>query len=194
MASFCDVATFILDRLERKEAVSLSLVNSQVLNGAPTSYVSTSVTNRVPKRLKGFNGKLWDFVEKLKVKKPNLHTLNSSLQDLSINSLTLEWTNPLVRSTSLPPPINLQVLAPNLGYLTLKENGTADHSLPFFQDVQLPKRLRLLDLSGLHLPSDESKFLPVILAARNVKCRFCKCCSIMTHPVWEKNWSEVDHV
>lgn len=194
MPSLCDIASFLLDRIDCKETKNLALVNSQIFNGPPTAYISRSVYNNVPKRKINSNSKLWDFVEKIKLKKPNLHTLKDSLKGLDINTLTLEWSYPTVRSTTIPPSMDLPTFSPYLKVLILKENGKADHSLLFFQSLILPKHLKLLDVSELHLPTNIDDFLPVINSAKGRNCKFCSCCHVITSKYWEKKWTQVDHI
>ena len=193
MPTLCDIASFLIDRIDCEETKNLALVNSQIFNGPPTSYISRSVYNNVPIRLINKNSKLWDFVEKIKLKKPNLHTLQDSLKDLDINTLTLEWSFPSIRATTNPPILDLATIAPYLKILILKENGNADYSLPFFKSLILPSKLKLLDVSQLHLPININDFLIVIEAAKGIQCKFCSCCNIITSQFWERKWIETEH-
>jgi hypothetical protein len=136
---------------------------------------------------------LSDFVDKVKIIKPNLHLLSESLHGMDINTLTLEWSFPFVRATSLPPEIDLKSLCPHLAYLTVKEDGVqSDHCLPFFRGLSLPKRLRVLDLSKVHFPKNEVQFRDVLIVARGMKTIFCSCCHEFTKDAWENKWKEVD--
>lgn len=188
----CDVATFLFESLNVNDTKNLALVHSEIFNGPPTSFISTSVYNRVPKRKRSDNSKFWDYVKTLNLKKPNLHILKESLKGLDLITLTLEWSFPIVRSTTFPE-IDLQDVCPKLVSLTLKEYGQAKHSLLFFKTLKLPNTLKYFDVSHLHLPENEEDFYPVILSAKGKISRFCSCCSILTKQVWEKNWIESQH-
>jgi hypothetical protein len=193
MRELSEIATYLFDCLHVNDTKNLALVESQIFNGPPTSYISTSVFNGVPKRKTSKNLKFWDYVKKLKLKKPNLHTLKDSLKGLQLTMLTLEWGYPNVRCTTYPN-VNLQEIMPKLNYLKLREIGPADFSLLFFKQLTLPLNLKYLDVSELHLPDNELDFYPVIIAAKGRKSIFCKCCSKLTKEVWEKNWSEIEHI
>ena len=185
--SFLDIATFLLQNLSAKDTNRLALVHREIFCGPPTSYVSRKVYNCV-KRSKSKFPSLTDFVEKLRIVKPNLHSIAFSLQCVDINSLTLEWRYPYVRATTAPPCLDLETLAPNLAVFRIVEDRAADHCLAVFHNLKLPLRLRKLDFSGVHSPP-QLYHTTLISLAKSRKTEFCSCCDHFTRPVWEIKWS-----
>jgi hypothetical protein len=193
MSSLCDIATFLLSALDAKDTNNLALVNSEIFYGPPTSYISRSIHNRIPSKRNRGEPSLRDFIEKLKIIKPNLHLLTLSLQDMDVNNLTLQWKYPFVRATTNAPHLDLKSLTPNLAYFTVQEEGHADHCLDLFNGLTIPSRLKLLDLRQVHIPrlAGHDKFANVVNCAKGVKTIFCSCCNIFTRSVWETKWTEV---
>jgi len=193
MTCVFDVATFLFEYLSLNEIKNLTLVHRDILNGPVTNFIAISAHSRAPKR-KDFEGPLIrDFIEKLTIKKPNLHLLNEWLCDLDLNALILIWTFPCVRATTDPPSIDLKKHVPHLKTLKIVENGNSVYCLPFFKSgFTIPDRLKLLDLSDLHISKEPTDFNFVIDRCKNVTTVFCCCCQEFTRPVWENNWTETN--
>jgi hypothetical protein len=178
--NLCSVATFLLRDLSVSDTQSLALVQKEIFCGPPTSYVSRKVINSVRRVLSNIPT-LWDFVEKLTIEKPNLHTLKTSLLNVDINTLELRWTAyPFVSATTLPPPIDFPAWVPKLAVLIVKEQGVAKHCLPLFECLIIPKRLRLLDFKGVHCTKDNkelSNISKILSDCAEIKCEvhICEC-------------------
>ena len=180
-----DVATFLLDKISLNDALSLSLVEKEILCGPPVAYISRKVYNGV-KRLRSDARSdlpaLWDFVEKLVIEKPNLHTLDESLKNVDINTLELRWTYPFVYTTSHPSCVNLSSWTKNLAVLRIREDAQARLSLSLFRELTIPDRLKLFDLEHVHVLQDETddqkqalQNLAKILMSSKCNVMLCEC-------------------
>lgn len=193
MASLCNVATFLLGHIDSKESNQLALVHPAILSGPPVAYTSRSVRNHLPPRSPQELPLLRDFIDRLTVLQPNLHTLSDSLRGMDLHRLELAWIPPHVRATTPPPLLDLAELVPHLKELVVREAGFVDYCLPLFSNLRVPLCLRALDLSGLHVDADAegADFTCVVLAARRLRATFCACCSRLTAPHWEGAWRQV---
>lgn len=193
MTTLCNIATLLLRSLDANDTNNLALVNSEIFYGPPTFYISRSIYNRIsPKRKRcALEPELRDFVERLKIIKPNLHLLTESLKSMDINTLTLQWKFPYVRSTTLAPELDLKSLTPHLAHLSVQEEGRADFCLDLFRGLTIPSRVQTLDFSGVHFPKKKSieKFANVLKCASGFRAVFCSCCDSLTRSSWERGWT-----